>query len=75
MEIKCVKLYAESMGIWMQLTEDVDLQKIGQKTHVSKDKVHNFKEVMSTLPPTEVVTTMAKNRKLYSKINQLREEQ
>jgi len=43
MEIKCVKLYAESMGIWMQLTEDVELQEIGQKTHVLKDKVHNFK--------------------------------
>jgi hypothetical protein len=31
------------MGIWMQLTEDVELQEIGQKTHVLKDKVHNFK--------------------------------
>jgi hypothetical protein len=30
---------------------------------------------MSTLPPVEVVTTMAENRKLYSEINQLRAEQ
>jgi hypothetical protein len=25
MEGECVKMYAESMGIWMQLTEDVEL--------------------------------------------------
>jgi hypothetical protein len=40
-----------------------------------QDKAQKFKEVMSTLPPTEVVTTMAENMKLYSEINQLRVEQ
>jgi hypothetical protein len=35
MEVECAKLYAESTWIWMQLTEDVELQEIGQKIHVA----------------------------------------
>jgi hypothetical protein len=66
LEEECTKLYAESMGAWMQLTEDMELQAIGHKLQAAQDKVHKFKEVMSTLQPTEMVTTMAENQKIYS---------
>jgi hypothetical protein len=52
----------------------VELQDISQKMHVAQDKEQKFKEVMSILPPTEVVTAMAENRKLFLEINQLREK-
>jgi len=48
------------------LNKYVELHEIGHKIHAMQDKAHNFKEVRSTLPPLEVVTEMAENKKLYS---------
>jgi hypothetical protein len=75
LEAECAKLYEESTKVWTQLTEDVELQEIGQKLQVVQDKAQKFKEVMSTLPPTEKMETIAENRKLYSEMNQMRVEQ
>jgi hypothetical protein len=72
MEVECAKLYAETTGVWMQLTEDVELQEIIQKIHTAQDKAEKFKAIIITLPPTEVVTVMDENKKLYFKINHLK---
>ena len=65
MEAECADLYEESTKVWTKLIEDVELQEIGQKLQVVHDNAQKFKEVMSTLPPIELVTKMKKNRKLY----------
>jgi hypothetical protein len=53
----------------------VELQEIDQKIHASQNKAQKFKEIMSTLPLIDVVTTMAENKNIYLEINQLRIEQ
>jgi hypothetical protein len=74
MEAECAKLYEESMGVWTQLTEDMELQEIGRSYKLA-GQGQKFKEVMSTLPPTEMMETMEENRKLYSEMNQMRVQQ
>jgi hypothetical protein len=53
----------------------VELQEIGKKLQVAQDKAHKFKEVMSTLPPAEMVTPMVENTNIYLEMNQIRVEQ
>jgi hypothetical protein len=40
-----------------------------------QDKAQTFKELMSTLPPVEKMETIAKDRKLYSEMDQMMAEQ
>jgi hypothetical protein len=75
LEVECAQLYTETMGVWTQLSEDKEQQEISQKIQAVQEKVQKFKDVMGTLPPTEVVTAMNENKKLYSEMNQLRVEQ
>jgi DNA repair exonuclease SbcCD ATPase subunit len=66
LEVECAHLYTKTMGIWTQLSEYREQQEIIQKIQVALGKgAQKFKAVMGTLPPTEVVTTMDENRKLY----------
>jgi hypothetical protein len=75
LEEECAKLYEESTQVWTQLTEDAELQGIGQKLQAALEEAQNFKETMSTLPPTEKMVAITENRKLYLDINQIRAEQ
>jgi hypothetical protein len=70
------KIYAESMRVWTQLTEDTKLQELGKKLQMMQDKAQKFKEVIPTLPPAEMMTMQwQKIGKLYSEMNQMRVQQ
>jgi len=57
------------------LTEDAELQEIEKMLQVVHDKAQTFKELMSTLPPVEKMEIIAKDRKLYSEMDQMMAEQ
>ena len=58
LELECAHIYIETMGIWIQLSEDKEKQEIIQKIQVVQEKALRLKVAMGTLPPTKVVLEM-----------------
>jgi hypothetical protein len=61
LEVECVKLYIDTMGVWTQLNEDGVQQNISKKIQTAQGKVQKLQEAMGTLPPKKVVTEMNEN--------------
>jgi hypothetical protein len=75
LEQECIKMCDEGTHIWTELTNNPELQALEEKIRTMQEQVHQATERVNTLPPTERMTTLLANRKLYSAVEQMKEEQ
>jgi hypothetical protein len=75
LEHECINMCDEGTHIWIDLTTNLDLQALEKKKRTMQEKMHKDNERVNTLPPIEIMTTLPNNRKLYSEVEQMKEEQ
>jgi hypothetical protein len=74
LEHECINMCDEGTHIWIDLTTNPELQALEEKIRTMQEQVHQANECVNTLPPAERMTTILANRKLYSAVEQMKEE-